>query len=118
MIKYTKEEQKEHRQEWIKALRSGNYKQYGSKLKTGDSFCVLGVACDISGLHEWEDYIYNDRRSVLPHDVMDYYGIKAQNGSYIEDFAYTSLIYLDSTKISFDDIADVIESEPRGLLVA
>ncbi len=32
---------------WIKALRSGEYKQTTSRLQKGDSFCCLGVACDI-----------------------------------------------------------------------
>ena len=30
---------------WVKALRSGKYKQGTETLKTGDRYCCLGVAC-------------------------------------------------------------------------
>lgn len=32
---------------WLKALRSGTYKQGRSRLRRGDMFCCLGVACDV-----------------------------------------------------------------------
>lgn len=32
---------------WIKALRSGNYKQTESVLRKDDCFCALGVLCDV-----------------------------------------------------------------------
>ena len=51
---YTKEEQAEHRSDWVKALRSGKYKRAVGQLHDADgNYCVLGVACDISGLGEW-----------------------------------------------------------------
>ena len=36
-----------HIEEWVEALRSGEYKQGGGKLRNGDKFCCLGVACDL-----------------------------------------------------------------------
>lgn len=33
---------------WIEALRSGKYKQARNTIKRGDSFCCLGVLCDLS----------------------------------------------------------------------
>jgi hypothetical protein len=38
------------RDEWVTALRSGRYKQGKNQLKKGDSFCCLGVLCDLSGV--------------------------------------------------------------------
>ena len=32
---------------WIKALRSGDYKQGKNFLRTGDTYCCLGVLCDL-----------------------------------------------------------------------
>ena len=32
---------------WVKALRSGDYKQGHGRLRTDDTFCCLGVACDL-----------------------------------------------------------------------
>lgn len=42
---------------WLTALRSGEYKQCFGQLRSGDSFCVLGVLCDLhqknTGEGEW-----------------------------------------------------------------
>src|SRR4051812_34484552 len=47
--KWTAEQQKEHRDIWVKALRSGEYKQTKGALHTADgAFCCLGVACDLA----------------------------------------------------------------------
>jgi hypothetical protein len=31
---------------WVQALRSGEYRQARGRLKKGNAFCCLGVACD------------------------------------------------------------------------
>lgn len=38
---------------WVKALRSGKYKQGKSRLRTDNEYCCLGVLCDISKQGEW-----------------------------------------------------------------
>ena len=38
---------------WANALNSGDYMQTRNTLRDGDSFCCLGVLCDISGVGEW-----------------------------------------------------------------
>jgi hypothetical protein len=48
------------KREWLKALRSGKYKQGRSILRTQyDEYCCLGVLCDVanklSGLGEWKN---------------------------------------------------------------
>lgn len=34
---------------WIAALRSGAYKQGKGRLRRGDSYCCLGVLCEVAG---------------------------------------------------------------------
>ena len=92
---------KENIQKLVDALRSGEYRQTGGMLRRGDSFCCLGVACDISGLGQWKDYdgraigntyyeyVYDipgsgDDRShmgtaVLPTEVRDWLGVNEVN---------------------------------------
>lgn len=41
---------KRFKEKWLKALRSGEYKQGQSELYNGeDKYCCLGVACDVAG---------------------------------------------------------------------
>lgn len=63
---------------WIKALRSGNYKNGKYKLKTtikeSTNFCCLGVLCDISKLGRWETPLHHD----LPNNSIGIYNTNAQ----------------------------------------
>jgi hypothetical protein len=164
---YTKEEQKQHRQELIKALRSGEYTQCQAALKEirltpltkepKPSYCCLGVGCEISGLGKWDnenqlpysqantwtarfrpDYnTYGDFiDSILDETLSNYYGFATNEGGYFEvDNPYyvegcdgdfddpktfkASLVDLnDVYKWTFNQIADIIEKEPKGMLLA
>jgi hypothetical protein len=42
------------KQEWINALRSGRYEQGSGSLRVGDTFCCLGVLCDLTSSGAWE----------------------------------------------------------------
>lgn len=45
----------EVKEKWIAALRSGFYKQTGGRLRSPeDSFCCLGVLCDITHPECWQ----------------------------------------------------------------
>lgn len=44
---------KELKKKWVEALRSGKYSQGKNYLRKGDSYCCLGVLCEVAGL-EWE----------------------------------------------------------------
>jgi hypothetical protein len=55
---------RELKQKWINALRSGSYIQGRNRLRNLDnSFCCLGVLCDIVDNSKWErgkyQYIYS-----------------------------------------------------------
>ena len=46
---------KEWAEKWAAALRSGEYKQGTGRLRQGDSFCCLGVLCDLVSKTNWRD---------------------------------------------------------------
>lgn len=41
---------------WLEALRSGEYEQGKGELRRGDTYCCLGVLCNISQLGRWNPY--------------------------------------------------------------
>ena len=135
---YTLEEIAEHRRLWIQALRSGLYKQATGKLRDGDDrFCCLGVACNISGLFEWEDdgdsylreWVYGDETGVLPALVRKALGLGSTTGVYHPDYYEMrikasleeqdapgrSLTIDNDCSVGFSEIAEVIEQD-RGIL--
>lgn len=70
--------------EWADALTFGKYRQTSNYLRIDDSYCCLGVACDISGVGEWDvDNFYVTRKGRLEgmlvehknYDVKNYYGM-------------------------------------------
>ena len=131
---YTIEEQKEHRRLWVEALRSGEYNQGQNALCEKDiegtlKYCCLGVACKISGLGEFVPvpnlphppsvftFVTKDEQpqySVLPKLVKEWLGLCAYDGSYQDN--NTSLIDLNDEGASFNEIANIIESEPEDLI--
>lgn len=53
------------KQDWIAALTGGEYNQGQSRLRVDDSFCCLGVLCDLAvlageGRWDGEDYVAPD----------------------------------------------------------
>lgn len=108
--------------EWVKALRSGDYKQGIHSLHNlDDSFCCLGVLCDLaveagvareskSGkeIGYEADGFY---ASLLPPSVAKWAGLRTRQGN---SFAH-SLVYLNDDGRPFTEIADVIESDPEGM---
>lgn len=43
---------------WVKALRSGEYKQTDGGLRENDNFCCLGVLCDLYDPTLWDASTY------------------------------------------------------------
>ncbi len=129
---WSKQSQKRHRRMLVEALRSGEYKQTKGTLRRGNSFCCLGVACDISGLGEWEKdegSLYQFRPvdgtrpvdGLLPEIVRSWLGFSTSAGDL--DFVgadnhlhVTALSHLNDNGKRFTTIAKIIESEPEGLV--
>lgn len=103
-------EQITHVEEWIAALRSGKYKQGEARLRERDTFCCLGVACDISKLDEWREEKYLGASLSLPLKVQFYFGIQGSEGS-MSDRDYHALTGMNDCGESFQKIAAVIEEE-------
>lgn len=112
---------------WVKALRSGEYKQAKSDLRVDDSFCCLGVACDLYRQEHpeahWGDgtrpaFMVNDTdigtTALLPDEVQNWLDLNDNGGKY----HINTLTGLNDTGFTFEEIADVIESEPYGLFTA
>lgn len=118
MATWTPEQQKEHRRLWVEALRSGKYQQAKNRLRVANGFCCLGVACDISGLGEWSGsgfYLYEDDK-LLPIEVRNWLGLSGCMGGYGQGDKRAYLSDQNDEGMSFSEIADIIESEPEGLL--
>lgn len=109
-------------QKWVDALRSGKYKQGQGKLRHGDSFCCLGVLCDLAeaeGItfgvkNESGGVHYENLYCALPESVRDWSGVVSGLG-YYGPFGTESLVALNDRGTSFTQIADIIEGQPEGL---
>ena len=119
---------KELKKEWIKALRSGKYKQTSRSLRTPDGFCCLGVLCDIAiksgevknAIDEhlkWEDqnrpyFRIGMESNYIPGDIREWAEIiespivEQENG----ETDYLTNIN-DAGELSFYDIANLIEKD-------
>jgi hypothetical protein len=106
-------------QKLVDALRSGKYKQGNRRLRDGDCFCCLGVACDISGLSEWRQVLqytcYVENPAFLPPCVMNHYGFYTIGGGFQEPHKeFRSLVGLNDAGMPFAEIADIIENDPAN----
>jgi hypothetical protein len=110
---------------WVKALRSGKYKQTRFCLRdeVDDSYCCLGVLCDLYAKEhkdaKWKDDMgdigfiaskgSNFESRVLPKKVTQWAGINSIGKL---NKPHASLIELnDDCKYSFKKIAKVIEEQ-------
>lgn len=121
----------------VNALRSGEYQQTRSVLRRGDSYCCLGVACDISGKGRWVECLdmsnlgydtpgqragwdrqvsgpYYAETSFLPHEVTDWLGWKNRNPVVTSDGR--TLASLNDAGYSFAQIADLIENNYESIV--
>lgn len=115
--------------EWTEALRSGKYKQGKRFLRTGDSFCCLGVAGDLVG----DKNLVGSMFFTLEHMAPKYFGLSHRgfvcNNVDILDAELdrankpsfyglpegvtniTADVLNDSIGLSFEEIAYLIEEE-------
>ena len=106
-------EQKGNLKKWIKAMRSGNYRQTHYALKDGHGYCCLGVACEINKrLGQAENVCDPD----LPNPTIfqeEYgFGLKGVLHCGGPKGVCSSLSTLnDVYKLNFEEIANVIEKQ-------
>ncbi len=122
----------ENAKKWVTALRSGKYSQGRGMLRKEDTFCCLGVACDLyareTGAGLWKatntymvrsSFVLGEERAneYLPPAVQEWLGLATGQGEYdgnIEPLSH-SLSHRNDDGASFGEIADIIESQPEGL---
>lgn len=104
---------------WIKALRSGKYKQGRSYLHADDKFCCLGVLCELaveSGVilparKEQEDWCYtygvSSTAAMPPAEVKFWSDLTNAD-------TLNTLANMNDGGYSFEDIADFIEANFTG----
>ncbi len=114
---------------WLKALRSGNYKQGKSVLHSAGKrdgnhkYCCLGVLCDLylkENKQKWTEFpddrlgkVFSvsktsDDTAVLSGKVKRWAGLKESNPTVLD---YHSLAGINDDGYSFKQIADIIEEE-------
>lgn len=124
----------------VEVLKSGEYQQTTGQLRNGNLFCCLGVMCDQfakdnadEGAH-WRTDSDNGIESTffvpsihsaliddasLPLQVREWMGLRTSTGEFTDDSGQiTRLSDLnDSAKLTFKEIARIMEQEPKGLFV-
>lgn len=111
---------------WAQELRSGRYKQGASFLHKGDCLCCLGVGCAvfverggrIAVVTDSEGLVsYGGNTSSLPSEVQRWLGLRTEFGDYTVEGWGRSIAGDSDMHYSFRELADLIESEPKGLFV-
>lgn len=112
---------KEIAKKWVKALRSGKYKQGKGFLRTTkNEYCCLGVLCEIHRtVHKKNKWVtkdgvkfYMQTEAALPKTVMKWANVKRQFGSLSSE---TTLAALNDNGKTFNQIADIIEKRVEAL---
>jgi hypothetical protein len=124
---WSKRAQAEHRKKWLAALESGEYRRGVNALriegKASNSYCCLGLACEISNLGSWDGSDYKidgriDSSDILGPVMRNWLGLKESSGRFTtHDLYEDSLVDRNDGGMSFKKIAKVIRKNPEGLLV-
>lgn len=104
---------KKVKEKWIKALRSGKYKQtrMGVLRTKRNAFCCLGVLCDVVDPKSWQkkdSNAYDDHYSHQGHDTWPTNSITGKLGI-TPDTVITLVKLNDDAHYSFNKIADWVE---------
>lgn len=106
------------KKKWLIALRSGIYRQAEGKLNDGrQSFCCLGVLCDIHSKETGKDWDvgnncknYMGRTGDLPGEVMKWAGLRHTAPACVHRKG-RDLATLNDEGVGFKAIANVIEKQ-------
>lgn len=117
---------KENVRKWVDALRSGEFKQGSSYLNLEETYCCLGVACEVAireGVQVERTICdcnvegccrstrYDGGDAWLPKSVQKWLGV--DNGDipiFYEDELLSAADLNDNRALSFEQIADAIEA--------
>ena len=112
------------KQQWVTALRSGEYTQARWNLQTEQGFCCLGVLCDLYAKEigtEWEVstteddepftyYYFDEHSNHLPESVMKWADLESTSPSVkFAEGQLKELAILNDQGALFEEIAQLIE---------
>lgn len=100
---------------WVEALRSGDYQQGMNYLRRGNSFCCLGVLCDISQRGDWtrdeEDPVPGTMKYKVGNNASCQYLSWALRNDYgLDGFFLEEVMKRNDEGDKFSAIADYIEA--------
>lgn len=104
----------EPQKKWIEALRSGKYKQGKGFLKYKNTYCCLGVACEIFkdelALEEIGVSVksFDKNSSTCPEKVIKHLDLYSKTGC--KNNFLTTLTTLNDNGMSFQEIANELET--------
>lgn len=105
---------------WAAALASGEYKQTTGKLREGDTFCCLGVLCNLHAqehpeiaAEEKHKGLYLGADVELPALVQEWAGMASSSGRF--DGTRCLIDLNDDEDKTFPEIAKVIRKEWKKL---
>lgn len=115
---------KDIKQKWVDALRSGQYKQGYGTLKNGEEeYCCLGVLCDLAvkeGVAQEKlltygtalKYYYDGEASNLPGSVVGWASLEDTLTRVLYKGTTVSLSALNDVEgLTFNQVADLIEEQ-------
>lgn len=99
---------------WVKALRSGKYKQGSGRLRDlNNNYCCLGVLCEVAGKKAKinasdNSYKYESNSFFAPYDLLDnkYGNIPSLDVALVN---LNDIGYDNAPPLTFDEIADIIQ---------
>lgn len=117
---------KEIAEQWIAALRSGDYKQGRQQLRSkNNEFCCLGVLCNLHAQahpeiaeQQAQQQSYLNNSAYLPYQVRMWAGMHDRTGmprQVVSVCGKISLSIANDDRISFDRIATFIENNYKLL---
>lgn len=99
---------KELKEKWIAALRSGDYCQTKGKLIDEQGYCCLGVLCDVAGTPQNENEEFIDTVG-QPLNEIGYSATDIYGGTGVSTSTRQGLARANDQGDTFDRIADWIE---------
>jgi hypothetical protein len=116
------------KQQWVTALRSGEYTQASSNLRTEEGYCCLGVLCDLYSKDtrdistEWEVnhtadarpipfYNFMNEGSFLPIAVVNWAGLDKASPVIDLEGVKMELAQVNDSGSTFTQIAQLIEEQ-------
>lgn len=110
---------KEVKEKWVKALRSGEYKQGYSSLSDNNQYCCLGVLCELAaqeGICKTQSLnkkvYYDSHGGTLPPSVQEWAEINSSWPSVEVERMIKGLGHCnDILNYDFNRIADLIEEQ-------